>query len=277
MRAIASNLCRPANSIAQTSAELGRRINAKAAYKPVDLGNIQRISSNAKPRRTPRRRSIVNRLMWRTIARNSGFGQARGLLRIWIAWERISNHLWPTQPVPRAAFGLFRVRLIRYRGERLLLPDETVISPGDTVCELHCDNQAIVALLRTRNSNCLSACRYDLECLARWLNETAESLQIKALYGVTILWLAAARLGFTVRDRGRGIRNRLDRIFMGGLLLVYSPNRSGRINRGETLDQYPYEVWFSRDQLINQYLEQVQWKHSFSTSNAEMTLERTSA
>ena len=211
-----------------------------------------------------RRNSIRHRSLWRIIGHRSGGGDAHGVLRAWIAWERFSNWLWATEPVPGAPYGLLKVRLVHHRGQPIYLPDETVISSGDLIGELHCDNAAIAALIRGGKINRYAACRRDLQSLAHWLIETEEATPIKALYGVTMLWWAGARLGFSVRRRHRGLRDRLDRIFMAGLLLVYSTEGSNRANQGKTLDSYPREVWISRAELTKRY----PFPASYSTSLA---------
>jgi hypothetical protein len=201
----------------------------------------------------PPRNAIRKRRFWRIIACGSGLGQAHGFLRAWSAWERLSNRLWPAQPILHAPYGLFRVRPIRYRGAPLSLPDDTVVSSGDLVGELHCDNAAIVNLIARGGINRYRACRRDLEGLARWLLEDQAGSPIKAFYGITMLRWAAARLGFAVRERRRPTRNRFDRIFMAGLLLIYSTDGPQRASRGRTLDYYPHEVWLSRAELMRRY------------------------
>lgn len=212
-----------------------------------------------------RRNSIRHRPLWWIIGHRSGGGDARGVLRAWIAWESFSNWLWPTQPVPGAPYGLLKVRFIHYRGEPVYLPDETVISSGDLIGELHCDNAVIAALIRRRKINRYAACRHDLQSLARWLVEAEAATRIKALYGVTMLWWAGARLGFSVRQRHGGLRDRLDRIFMAGLLLVYSTEGPNRAHQGKTLDSYPREVWISRAELIRRYPPPASYSTSLAT------------
>lgn len=203
-----------------------------------------------------RRNSVRDRPLWRMIGHGSAAGRARGILRAWVGWERFSSSLWPTQFIPRAPYSLLRFRLVRYRGDQISLPPhETVISPGDLVAELHCDNAALVAMIHRGGMNRCRACRRDLESLSRWIAETQDTSPIKALYGVTMLWGAAARLGFAVREQRRSIRNRLDRVFMAGLLLIYSTDGPNRASRGKTLDGYPREVWLSRAELLRRYAD----------------------
>jgi len=92
--------------------------------------------------------------------------------------------------------------------------------------------------IRKWKINHYRACRCDLQNLANWCIQAREALPVKAFYGVTMVWWAAARLGFEVHDRRRVIRNQFDGIF-----------------DGNTLSGHPREVWLSRVELIRRYAE----------------------
>lgn len=170
-------------------------------------------------------------------------------------WERLSKRLWPTRPIPRAAYELLRFRLVRYRGPEVVLKDGTTVRAGDVVGELHCDNPTMAEHIRKRKINHYRACRCDLQNLANWCIQAREALPVKAFYGVTMVWWVAARLGFEVHDRRRVIRNQFDRIYMSGLLLVYSNDRAIAAYDGNTMSGHPREVWLSRAELIRRYAE----------------------
>ena len=189
------------------------------------------------------------------LGHGSGMGQARGVLKAWILWERFSNRLWPMRPIPHAKYELLRFRLVRYRGPEVVLRDGTSIHAGDVVGEIHCDNPAMSDHIRQGRMNHYRACRCDLKNLANWSVQAREALPVKAFYGVTMVWWAAARLGFEVHERKRVLRNRFDRIYMAGLLLVYSNDRAVADCRGSTLSGRPREVWLSRAELIRRYAE----------------------
>ncbi len=199
--------------------------------------------------RTRSRRALPSRRFWRIVSYGSGAGRARGVLKAWIAWERFSNWIWPSIPIPDAPYGLLRFRIVRFSGVSFTLPDGTQLIPGDLVAELHCDNTAILNLVNRAEVNRYVACRRDLQALANWLSRNHAGSQIKACYGVTILWWAAVRLGFLVRMRQSRARNWFERLFMTGLLLVYSTDTSGWLLRGNTLERFPQEVWLSSAQM----------------------------
>lgn len=210
----------------------------------------QTVISRANP---PLRAQPNRRRWWSALSRGCRHGQARGLMTAWLQWERISRQFWPLQSIAAAPHGLLRIAPKRYRGPRLRLPDGDTLERGDWIAELHCENFAIVACVNRRLINRYRACREDLAALAKWLNETPEGARIKGVCGVTLLWPAARRLGFVVVERSGWLRNRLDRIYMGGLLLIYSSDGPSRAQLGRTLDRHPQMVWFSRNDLIRSY------------------------
>lgn len=167
-------------------------------------------------------------------------------------WEHFADYWWPKTPIPGAPYGLLKIRPKRYRGIPITLPDGTVIAKGDPIAVLHCDNSLFVTLA-AHGQNRGRACRLDLQSLARWTQEGDSCPPFKALFGITMIWWAAARVGFVVREPPPTIRNRLDGIFMGGMLLAYSTDGSDRVGRGTALDRCPREIWLSRDALLRHY------------------------
>lgn len=191
-------------------------------------------------------------LLWKVMAHGTEPGRPHGLLLAWPRWEHFAQSMWPTQSIPGAPHGLLRVRLMPYQGEKVTLPDGTEIDPGMTVAELHCNNQAILELVRN-HGNPYRAVREDLRSLARWISRPGFDLNVQACFGVTLLANAAARIGFSVRERPVTLRLRLDRMFMTGLLLLYTVGGLARIGKGTTARSYPQEVWLSRRELLRRY------------------------
>lgn len=145
------------------------------------------------------------------------------------------------------------MRIVRYRGRPLSLPDGTEVNRGTLVGELHCNNPLVFDLVNCGKINPYRAARTDLEALARWLVNSGDAATVRAFYGFTMLAAAAERLGFFVRECGPGISGRLNRVFMTGLLLIYTRDGLARLNKGRTLNSYPREVWMSRGQLLDRY------------------------
>jgi hypothetical protein len=192
---------------------------------------------------------LTPHLFWHLVAANSRPGQARGLLTGWWLWEQIAKQAWPSQAIPEAPAGLLRVRLIRYRGPALGLPDDTQIKPGAVIGELHCENLGFLQAMF--GGPVSTAIRGDLAALARWTARGAISFE--ALYGFTLLGAGAARLGFYRRQVPITWRGRANRLFMNGLIVLYHPDGIRRLERGRTLSAPPVEIWLSRAQLLHLY------------------------
>ncbi|WP_376794243.1 MFS transporter [Thermogemmatispora sp.] len=199
-----------------------------------------------------RRHGRVNPL-W-SLAGKTRAGEARGVMRFWTFWERLTLALLRIRPVPGAPYGLFHVRFTRYRHRKpLVLPDGTRLERGDQLLELHFANRRLRdAALQCSPWELLRMMRADLGALAAWL-QTPAGAEVRAIYGVTLLSQAAPRLGFSLRARPRDLWSRADRIFMTGLLLLYHPQGQARLTRGTTYGRYPQEVWMSRAELVRRY------------------------
>jgi hypothetical protein len=191
-------------------------------------------------------------LAWRIIAGGTKPGEAHGLLKAWPGWEWLARRLWPVHEIPGAPYGLLCLRVTSYRGETVILPDRTTVAPGAILGELHCNNRAILELV-SQHRNPFAACRGDLESLGNWIVQDPLARQIEALYGSTILTTAAQRLGFTVRQKPINARQRLEKFFFKGLLLLYNQEGLVRIQHGGTADIYPADIWLSRRELLRLY------------------------
>jgi hypothetical protein len=190
---------------------------------------------------------------WR-LAAGTGAGRARGFLRFWPLYERVMLAIFRPHPIPAAPYGLLLVRFTRYQGRPIALPDGTHVARGDLVGEVHIHNAVVPDLASDRGAfELLRMFRGDLRALAAWATRPDFPAEMRALYGLTILSRGGARLGFTLRSRPRTLVTRLDRFFMTGLLALYSPQGTQRLNRGTTYGDDPQEIWMSRGELLRRY------------------------
>ncbi|MGH7907174.1 MAG: YkoP family protein [Candidatus Binataceae bacterium] len=187
------------------------------------------------------------------MARGTEPGQPAGILAAWPRWEHFARYMWPTMTIPGAPFGLLEIRIEPYDDKPLVLGDGTEIREGMLIGEMHCNNLALLDLIRKKQVNPFRACREDLHSLAAWVSSSETGAQVEAFFALTMLSRGAARLGFSVRHRPVNFRNRLDRLFMTGLLLLYNVDGLERLTRGATLRSYPQEVWMSRRKLLHLY------------------------
>jgi YkoP domain len=191
--------------------------------------------------------------MWRLIAHGVHPGEPHGLLVAWLRWEQFAHYLWPVNDVPRSPNNTFGMRIVHYTGKALALRDGTKVEPGAAICELHCNNAVVLGITRAGTINPYCAARQDLATLARWVAEADEAREVCAVYGFTLLGAVAARLGFAVKRCVPSIGQRFVRMFMTGLLVIYTREGLSRIERGSTAGSFPCEVWMSRRELIARY------------------------
>lgn len=190
--------------------------------------------------------------LWR-LSEESRAGQARGPLRFWPFWERFTALIWHLRAVPGTAHGLLAIRVTRYRGRPIDLPDGTRVEAGDRVAILHFQNHALMKQAAGGPWELLKSLGEDMRGLAAWLQSKELPEDIKAVYGLTLLSRAAPRLGFTLRPRPRTLMAWFDRTFMYGLLVLYHPDGLKRLARGTTYGNYPQEAWISRRELLRRY------------------------
>ncbi|GAC1301271.1 MAG: hypothetical protein NVSMB27_41580 [Ktedonobacteraceae bacterium] len=190
---------------------------------------------------------------WR-LAFQARAGRARGFLRFWPLWEWFTHSIWHVQPIPNAPHHLLEVRFINYTGKPIDLLKGASISRGDFVIELHFRNQAFLEIgehIETWKYMYIIA--QNLRALALWMQQPDFPGHVQAIYGVTLLYRAAPRLGFTLYPRPGGIPAWLERFFMNGLLVLYDPRGQLRLLQGTTHGTYPQEVWMSREELLKRY------------------------
>ncbi|HTT76019.1 MAG TPA: hypothetical protein VMF50_08565 [Candidatus Binataceae bacterium] len=191
--------------------------------------------------------------LWKILAYGTKPGKPGGLLAVWPKWEQLAHKLWPTMRVSNEPYGILHIRLRKYKGPPLSFPDGSVIRKNAIIAELHCDNGLLLVNVAKNGVNPYRACREDLRAIASWAQRDSLGHQIEALYGTTMLAVAAARLGFTLRESPHRFRRWLDRFFMIGLLLLYTESSLNRLTRGTTLSSDPMEIWLTRNRLLKLY------------------------
>ena len=190
---------------------------------------------------------------WRFLARDSHEGQARGALRAWDWWERLSEWIWPIPPIPGARSGALRMRLIRQRCGPIRLVDGTLIRRGDLIGELHLNNILALQLTERTPWRLEHAATDDLRALARWVEQQPESKRPVAFHGRTFLGRAAQRVGFATSPCPHTPYILLFRFYLHGLMVLYSREGWRRMRRGRARTGLPSEIWMSTAGLLRSY------------------------
>jgi|SRR5579872_6739522 len=208
-----------------------------------------------RPRRARARVQSLKSYMtpfWQLVAGRSGSGHAARLLRIWAWYERLDSALFPTQPIPRACDGFARVTFTRHRGLPFTLPDGTQVNQGDSICRLHLSSSSLRSLAGRNVWLLPPAIRSDLRALAAAV-ERGELPAFSAMYGRTVMAHLSPAFGFTIRRRRHSFRSFLDRLYLQGLLILYSRCGVEKLLAGRTALAWPDETWMSRGDLLRLY------------------------
>jgi len=181
----------------------------------------------------------------------------RFVLIFWPVADRLLRVIEHISPLKADDNGIIRFSLRHYKGVTRVLSDGSEVKAGDTIMELHLNNEWFK---RKRNLS-LSASQSPREFLgrlARDLQFLAEQVasgafgNVAALHGSTILHVAARRLGFQVDELPDSLWKKGARFYMAGLMQAYHL-------RGDDvsgLREKPWElkeVWLSRAALLSKY------------------------
>lgn len=186
----------------------------------------------------------------RRLARGSGGGNARGLLRVWLLWERLASYLWSAPLMPGSHHGLLRLRFSTYRGKPVELPDRTRILSGDLVGEIHTQNRRLSELTVESPWHILPPFRDELATLAAWTLRPDFPRDVQAFHALSLLGRACRGLGFTTSARSVSLQQRLEQMYMLGLLEIYSHEGVQRLASGGTRAAFPEDIWISRASLV---------------------------
>lgn len=177
--------------------------------------------------------------------------------RFWLLLDIIFSWYLRLKPLRQDKIATMNIELRCHRGRPVTLDDGTVISPGDSLIELHLNNAWFLHKKRTINSpakmfwQLISAFSEDLKYLAGKIKEGKLASEIKALHAITPFHQASPRLGFTVVELPDTLWKRLSQFYLAGLRQAYYPQGAKRLAGTKPLTLK--EVWMSRGKLLEKY------------------------
>ncbi|PAV31040.1 hypothetical protein CIL05_04860 [Virgibacillus profundi] len=173
------------------------------------------------------------------------------LLGVWNAIDPLYYTFTRLRYVPEQdnCNTLFRVRLTRYKGVKVVLTDGTVIDKNDLLIKIHLHNVRMINELQSINSEIKRAVfvyhmvKRALPRLAAYIKDHQKNNEIKGIIGITTLYKGANRLGLEVFP----IKNSYYRIYKKITFLPIN-----LISGKKRMDD-PVYLFMSRNELNNKY------------------------
>jgi peptidoglycan-N-acetylglucosamine deacetylase len=181
----------------------------------------------------------------------------RFILIFWPVVDRVLRAIYQIRPLRGDDSSIVRYKLRRYKGAAKVLNDGSSVKTGDTIIELHLNNDWF-RRRRKLNLKASQSPREFLDCFAQDLRFLAAQLNdgpfssITALHGSTMLNVAARRLGFQVDKVPDTLWNKGARFYMSGLMQVYHLRGSEALELKEKTWKLG-EIWLSRATLMARY------------------------
>jgi hypothetical protein len=181
----------------------------------------------------------------------------RFVLILWPVADRLLRVIYHIRPLKADVSGIINFNLRRYKGPTKVLNDGSEVKTGDTIIELHLNN-AWFKRRRKLNIRASQSPREFLGCSAQDLHFLAQQIasgtfgNITALHGITILHVAARRLGFQVYELPDSLWKKGAHFYMAGLMQIYHL-RGGEVAGLREKTWELKEVWLSRAALLTRY------------------------
>jgi hypothetical protein len=181
----------------------------------------------------------------------------RFVLIFWPVADRLLRVIYHIRPLKADDSGIMRFNLCHYKGPTRVLDDGSEVKTGDIIIELHLNN---AWFKRRRNLN-LSASQSPREFLGSFAQDLCLLAQqiasgmfgnVTALHGITLLHIAARRLGFQVDELPDSLWKKGARFYMAGLMQVYHL-RGDEVSGLREKTWELKELWLSRAALLTKY------------------------
>ncbi len=181
-----------------------------------------------------------------------------GILMLWGVWDTIYQRCTRLRYIDKGN-NIFRIVLLRYRGEPLVTTDQRVICHGDLILKLHIHNYYFATLCKGVKDDLRVALLLrhhimrSLPQLAAYLDGHEERDRIKGVVGTTMLHKGVKPLGFSISDVPMTWFFRYKRWNLRLMVRLIHPDGKRRIERWD--HEMPLKrVYMSKEELLRRYL-----------------------
>lgn len=179
------------------------------------------------------------------------------LVFVWIRWERVFNRLFRIEPID-IDNPLLKVRVRTYLGKPILLLDGEKIQRGDRIMEMHFNNEMLYKMGIHSHSPFRLAIQM-IRTTEQLLPKTLPIIlkhpyceEIKALYGISIIYQGAKQIGFTVYSLPKGPFSFCTKIYLRLLLSIVHPHGFERLQN--KMGQFvPKMMIMTKKELMRRY------------------------
>jgi len=181
----------------------------------------------------------------------------RFVLIFWPVVDRILTLIGCIRPLKADGSGIMSFSLHRYKGPARMLNDGSEVRSGDTLIELHMNNDWF-RRRRKLNLRIAQSPREIINCFEQDLRLLAQQVVdgkfegVVALRGVTFLHIGAKRLGFQVDELPDSLWKKGARFYMAGLVRIHNL-RTDRPPKRRARPVELREIWLSEAALLSRY------------------------
>lgn len=147
----------------------------------------------------------------------------RFFIYLWFKWDQLFHVLFRVKPVKlENPFLFYRVR--PYHGKSFLLSDGEEILQGDSIIELHFNNEMLFRMAAGSRSSVqlavqlIRTVKESLPQITAIISNDPKYNHIKAIYGITFIHRGADQLGFTLMSLPHGWFSFATRMYLKALL-----------------------------------------------------------
>ncbi|MGG4551772.1 polysaccharide deacetylase family protein [Paenibacillus humicus] len=209
------------------------------------------------------------------------FGK-RIVVSLWLLWERLFHFVFQLRTTNKEE-PIFHFRIRPYRGEPVMMNGDIELANGDRVLELHFDNKRLFEIgSRSRTSvqiaiQMIRGVEKTLPELAQYVQTHPELMDVKALYGVSMINRGPEQFGFTVTDLPDSFFARSTRLYLKFLMSVIHPSGGDRLKQRSSHELIPKLIVMPMELLLDKYSEDGSHRRFSGKEGGEIASDQESA